>query len=61
MTMWNEGCTFNSEPTQDSYVDGPVLSQEMKDQFSAFTYNRPGAVLGGAGGRKDLSLLFSTT
>jgi hypothetical protein len=28
-------------PLEDSYVEGPVLSQAMRDQFAGFTYNRP--------------------
>ncbi|KAJ5229370.1 hypothetical protein N7489_010078 [Penicillium chrysogenum] len=35
---------------QDSYVDGPVLSQTMQQQFAGWSYNRPVAGLGDAGG-----------
>lgn len=41
---------FTSEPPQDSYVEGPVLSQTMQQQFTGFSYNRPIAGLGDAGG-----------
>ncbi|RFU72955.1 hypothetical protein TARUN_9301, partial [Trichoderma arundinaceum] len=41
---------FTSEAPQDSYVDGPMLSQTMQDQFQGFSYNRPIAGLGDAGG-----------
>lgn len=41
---------FTSEAPQDSYVDGPLLSQTMQDQFQGFSYNRPIAGLGDAGG-----------
>jgi len=34
----------------DSYVDGPVLSQTMQQQFEGWSYNRPVAGLGDAGG-----------
>ncbi|RMZ73483.1 serine threonine- kinase gad8 [Pyrenophora seminiperda CCB06] len=34
----------------DSYVDGPVLSQTMQQQFAGWSYNRPVAGLGDAGG-----------
>lgn len=41
---------FTREAPQDSYVDGPVLSQTMQQQFAGWSYNRPVAGLGDAGG-----------
>lgn len=41
---------FTDEAPQDSYVDGPVLSQTMQQQFEGWSYNRPVAGLGDAGG-----------
>ncbi|KAE8151275.1 kinase-like domain-containing protein [Aspergillus avenaceus] len=41
---------FTQEAPQDSYVDGPVLSQTMQQQFEGWSYNRPVAGLGDAGG-----------
>ncbi|KAF2275607.1 serine/threonine-protein kinase YPK2/YKR2 [Westerdykella ornata] len=41
---------FTSEAPADSYVDGPTLSQTMQDQFAGWSYNRPVAGLGDAGG-----------
>ncbi|PWY76568.1 serine/threonine-protein kinase gad8 [Aspergillus eucalypticola CBS 122712] len=41
---------FTSEAPQDSYVDGPMLSQTMQQQFEGWSYNRPVAGLGDAGG-----------
>jgi hypothetical protein len=41
---------FTNEAPQDSYVDGPVLSQTMQQQFAGWSYNRPVAGLGDAGG-----------
>ncbi|KAE8131935.1 kinase-like domain-containing protein [Aspergillus pseudotamarii] len=41
---------FTSEAPQDSYVEGPVLSQTMQQQFEGWSYNRPVAGLGDAGG-----------
>jgi serum/glucocorticoid-regulated kinase 2 len=41
---------FTSEAPTDSYVDGPVLSQTMQAQFTGWSYNRPVAGLGDAGG-----------
>ncbi|KAI0006255.1 Pkinase-domain-containing protein [Xylariaceae sp. FL0662B] len=41
---------FTSEAPQDSYVEGPVLSETMQNQFAGFSYNRPIAGLGDAGG-----------
>ncbi|KAJ2896926.1 Serine/threonine-protein kinase gad8 [Zalerion maritima] len=51
---------FTSEAPQDSYVEGPVLSQTMQNQFAGFSYNRPIAGLGDAGGSvKDPSFADS--
>lgn len=51
---------FTSEPPQDSYVDGPVLSETLQNQFTGFSYNRPIAGLGDAGGSvKDPSFVGS--
>lgn len=41
---------FTQEKPQDSYVEGPVLSQTMQQQFAGWSYNRPVAGLGDAGG-----------
>ena len=41
---------FTSEAPMDSYVDGPMLSQTMQQQFAGWSYNRPVAGLGDAGG-----------
>ncbi|KAK4035004.1 kinase-like domain-containing protein [Parachaetomium inaequale] len=41
---------FTSEPPQDSYVEGPMLSETLQNQFTGFSYNRPIAGLGDAGG-----------
>ncbi|KAK4979445.1 Serine/threonine-protein kinase [Elasticomyces elasticus] len=41
---------FTSEKPQDSYVDGPMLSQTMQQQFAGWSYNRPVEGLGDAGG-----------
>ncbi|KAF2662650.1 serine/threonine protein kinase-like protein [Lophiostoma macrostomum CBS 122681] len=41
---------FTSEAPTDSYVDGPMLSQTMQQQFAGWSYNRPVAGLGDAGG-----------
>jgi serum/glucocorticoid-regulated kinase 2 len=41
---------FTREAPTDSYVDGPVLSQTMQQQFAGWSYNRPVAGLGDAGG-----------
>ena len=44
----------------DSYVDGPMLSQTMQQQFAGWSYNRPVAGLGDAGGSiKDPSFVGS--
>ncbi|KOS20481.1 Serine/threonine-protein kinase gad8 [Escovopsis weberi] len=51
---------FTEETPQDSYVEGPVLSQTMQNQFHGFSYNRPIAGLGDAGGSvKDPSFVGS--
>ncbi|KAJ4300130.1 Serine/threonine-protein kinase [Collariella sp. IMI 366227] len=41
---------FTNEAPQDSYVDGPILSETLQNQFTGFSYNRPIAGLGDAGG-----------
>ncbi|KAL8769723.1 MAG: hypothetical protein Q9209_004339 [Squamulea sp. 1 TL-2023] len=41
---------FTQEAPTDSYVDGPILSSTMQQQFSGWSYNRPVAGLGDAGG-----------
>ncbi|RMZ76666.1 hypothetical protein DV738_g4784, partial [Chaetothyriales sp. CBS 135597] len=41
---------FTAEVPKDSYVEGPVLSQTMQQQFAGWSYNRPVAGLGDAGG-----------
>ena len=41
---------FTSEVPKDSYVEGPMLSQTMQQQFAGWSYNRPVAGLGDAGG-----------
>lgn len=41
---------FTSEAPADSYVEGAVLSQTMQQQFAGWSYNRPVAGLGDAGG-----------
>ena len=41
---------FTQEAPTDSYVEGPMLSQTMQDQFAGWSYNRPVAGLGDAGG-----------
>lgn len=49
---------FTSEDPQDSSIEGPVLSLTMQYQFAGFSYNRPVAGLGDAGGSiKDPSFL----
>ena len=51
---------FTNEVPQDSYVDGPMLSQTMQDQFTGFSYNRPIPGLGDGGGSiKDPSIIGS--
>jgi len=51
---------FTSEAPQDSFVDGPMLSSTMQQQFSGWSYNRPVAGLGDAGGSiKDPSFVGS--
>ncbi|KAI0198897.1 Pkinase-domain-containing protein [Astrocystis sublimbata] len=41
---------FTNEVPQDSFVDGPMLSQTAQDQFQGFSYNRPIPGLGDGGG-----------
>ncbi|KAI9821189.1 MAG: hypothetical protein M1827_003923 [Pycnora praestabilis] len=41
---------FTSEAPTDSYVEGPMLSSTMQQQFAGWSYNRPVAGLGDAGG-----------
>lgn len=41
---------FTKEMPNDSWVDGPPLSQTLQKQFNGFSYNRPVAGLGDAGG-----------
>ncbi|KAG9243588.1 serine/threonine protein kinase-like protein [Calycina marina] len=51
---------FTKEPAQDSYVDGAPLSGTMQQQFTGWSYNRPIAGLGDAGGSiKDPSFVGS--
>ncbi|KEZ40571.1 Serine/threonine-protein kinase gad8 [Scedosporium apiospermum] len=51
---------FTSEPPKDSFVEGDLLSQTMQNQFAGFSYNRPIAGLGDAGGSvKDPSFVGS--
>ncbi|RKF55141.1 Serine/threonine-protein kinase gad8 [Golovinomyces cichoracearum] len=51
---------FTREAPADSYVDGPTLSQTMQQQFAGWSYNRPVAGLGDAGGSiKDPSFVGS--
>ena len=51
---------FTDEAPQDSYVEGPLLSQTMQDQFHGFSYNRPIPGLGDGGGSvKDPSFVGS--
>ena len=51
---------FTNELPADSYVDGPALSQTMQQQFTGWSYNRPVAGLGDAGGSiKDPSFVGS--
>ncbi|KAI9824077.1 MAG: hypothetical protein M1832_002145 [Thelocarpon impressellum] len=40
---------FTSEAPTDSFVDGPMLSQTMQQQFAGWSYNRPVAGLGDGG------------
>lgn len=37
---------FTSEAPTDSYVEGPMLSQTMQQQFTGWSYNRPVAGVG---------------
>lgn len=41
---------FTNEAPTDSYVEGPMLSSTMQQQFAGWSYNRPVAGLGDAGG-----------
>ncbi|KAF2673531.1 kinase-like protein [Microthyrium microscopicum] len=41
---------FTSEAATDSYVEGQPLSETMQQQFTGWSYNRPVAGLGDAGG-----------
>ncbi|KAE9363265.1 serine/threonine protein kinase-like protein [Stipitochalara longipes BDJ] len=41
---------FTREAPTDSYVEGPILSSTMQQQFTGWSYNRPVAGLGDAGG-----------
>ena len=41
---------FTRETPQDSVVEGGALSETMQNQFTGFSYNRPIAGLGDAGG-----------
>ncbi|KAJ4153569.1 hypothetical protein LMH87_010052 [Akanthomyces muscarius] len=51
---------FTGEVPQDSLVEGHPLSQTMQNQFTGFSYNRPIAGLGDAGGSvKDPSFVGS--
>ncbi|KAG0649504.1 Serine threonine-kinase gad8 [Hyphodiscus hymeniophilus] len=51
---------FTQEAPTDSYVDGPMLSKTMQAQFTGWSYNRPVAGLGDAGGSiKDPSFVGS--
>ncbi|SZF01175.1 unnamed protein product [Blumeria hordei] len=51
---------FTREAPADSYVEGPLLSQTMQQQFAGWSYNRPVAGLGDAGGSiKDPSFCGS--
>ncbi|KAL2760971.1 hypothetical protein ACRALDRAFT_2031947 [Sodiomyces alcalophilus JCM 7366] len=51
---------FTSEAPQDSFVEDAMLSQTMQNQFEGFSYNRPIAGLGDAGGSvKDPSFVGS--
>ncbi|KAI9671087.1 MAG: hypothetical protein M1831_005173 [Alyxoria varia] len=46
----NFDAEFTAEAPTDSYVEGPMLSQTMQQQFAGWSYNRPVAGLGDAGG-----------
>lgn len=41
---------FTNEVPVDSVVEGNALSQTMQDQFAGWSYNRPVAGFGDAGG-----------
>jgi serum/glucocorticoid-regulated kinase 2 len=49
---------FTSEAPTDSYVEGPMLSQTMQQQFAGWSYNRPVEGLGDAGGSISQSNAF---
>lgn len=56
----NIAVEFTKEPPEDSYTEGPVLSQSVQIQFGGFSYNRPIAGLADAGGSiKDPSFVGS--
>lgn len=51
---------FTQEAPTDSFVEGPMLSQTAQQQFTGWSYNRPVAGLGDAGGSiKDPSVMGS--
>jgi serum/glucocorticoid-regulated kinase 2 len=51
---------FTREAPTDSFVEGPMLSQTMQQQFTGWSYNRPVAGLGDGGGSlKDPSFVGS--
>ncbi|KFA79421.1 hypothetical protein S40288_10177 [Stachybotrys chartarum IBT 40288] len=53
----SQGCTFPGV-IPDSYVEGPLLSQAMQNQFMGFSYKPPVAGLGDTGGNiKDPSFV----
>lgn len=41
---------FTSEAPMDSYVEGPILSSTMQQQFKGWSYNRPVEGLTDGGG-----------
>jgi serum/glucocorticoid-regulated kinase 2 len=41
---------FTREAPTDSYVEGPLLSHTMQQQFAGWSYHRPVEGLGDAGG-----------
>lgn len=60
MDTINFDTEFTNELPQDSLVDSQPLSQTMQHQFDGFSYNRPIAGLGDAGGSvKDPSFVGS--
>jgi len=47
---------FTSEPPADTHITDSILSQTVQEQFAGWSYNRPVAGLGDAGGSvKDSS------